>query len=122
MFAVLSKEVKEHLLCYELEHLLLIKSRLLLFVRTGFVNTTRVGLCNNFTLGGMVRTVTGTGYVIQGKPYHTKRQAYAEHANNDTLYIGDQLRRRRKLAIRLINIINQHIKENYEYPISKRCS
>ena len=122
MFAVLSKEVNEYLMYYDLHRLLLIKSRLLLFVRTGFVNNTMVGLCSNFELAGMVRTVTGTGYVIQGKPYQTKRRAYAEHANNDTLYVGDQLRRRRKLAIRLINIINQHIKENYEYPISKRCS
>lgn len=122
MFAVLSKEVNEYLMYYDLHNLLLIKSRLLSFVRTGFVNNTMVGLCNNFELSGVVKRVTGKSYVIQGKPYQTPRQVYIEHVNNDTLYVGDQLRRRRKLAVRLINIINQHIKENYEYPISKRCS
>lgn len=114
MKAILNSATRAHL-SYKLDNELLnMKDRLLYFVRTGKVNNTNIGLCANLRITGITESVTGTPYPIRGHAWENNVHAYWDTLSGGRAgekYKGHQLKQRRKLAIKLINVIDQYMKE-----------
>ena len=113
MKAILNDHIRGCLKYVPRSDMISAKARLLNFVRTGWVYDKRIGLCNNLHTRDLFYTITKTQYPIKGYVWETNQQAY-----NATVfdrvgekYKGTQLKQRRKLAIKLINVIEQYLKE-----------
>lgn len=114
MKAILTAEVRKYCKYVSDATLLNTRDRALQFVRTGRVRDTNVGLCSNINARDLIEVMTGTCYPIKGYVWETSQQAYANtvfHGRRDEKYKGHQLKQRRKLAIKLINVIDQYMKE-----------
>lgn len=111
MIAVLNNKLRTELyIYYSKRHLCTIRRRLLEFVRgTGYLDT-EVGLCTNFGVNHIVDAM-GDSYPIKGKPWESNMSVYCNSRASGKLYQGDQLKQRRKLAVRIIKIIDQYLKE-----------
>lgn len=82
---------------------------LLKFLQSNKVDDEKVGICVNLNVGKLVEVVTGEVFPIRGEVWETNLDAYAGSVGK---YRGSQLKQRRKLARKLLNIINQYLLES----------
>lgn len=82
---------------------------LLEFLRSNKVLNESVGVCINLSVNELVEVVTGEVFPIRGRAWETNMNAYARSAGK---YRGSQLKQRRKLVRKLLNIIDQYLLES----------
>lgn len=119
MRAILTNTIRDNLGWWSRESLERTRLNLLTFVRSGRPENNNVGICTNFRCLYLTNIVTGTYYPIKGEPWQTNEDMYYSNQFGGTLYKGSQLKQRRKLAIKLVNVISQYLKEEgYETTFS----
>lgn len=114
MKAVLTQKIRSAASIYPKHNLQETRYELLKFVRGGKVTWERQGLCSNFNVGPICYAITGESFPIKDKPWTTGANTY--YPTNilytpSLKYVGNQLKQRRKLAVKLINVIDQYLLE-----------
>jgi hypothetical protein len=111
MRAKLTPKVIEVLSIYSVDELIHARAGLYKLLSSTHHIRTGLGLCSNLNIHGLVKTVTGKAFPIKGEPWEDAGNAYLRHRKLGTMYKGDQLKQRRKLAVKLIKVIDQYLEE-----------